>query len=142
MINATVIHLENAPPSTNNLYANIPGRGRVKSGRYKVWRSAAAWDVQIAKPQSFACKVVLDLTVARPKGVRADVSNRIKAVEDLLVEMGVLADDSLVEEVRARWGDTKGCRIEIREFDMVVPVEPAQKRERRRGSRAHEGVEA
>lgn len=129
MSNATVIHLVNAPPSLNNIYANVPGRGRVKSGRYKVWRSAAGWDVKLAKPASFSCKVVLDLTVARPR-VRSDISNRIKAVEDLLVEMGVLADDSLVEEVRARWGDVKGCRIEIREFDMVVPVEPARKARR------------
>ena len=124
MSNATVIHIQHQPPSTNNLYANVPGRGRVKSGRYKTWRSAAGWDVKAHKFETFSCKVVLDLTVERPR-VRSDVSNRIKAVEDLLVEMKVLADDSLVEEVRCRWGNVKGCRIEIREFDMVTPLEAA-----------------
>ena len=116
MTNITVIQLQNAPPSLNNIYANVPDKGRVKSGRYRIWRSAAGWDVKMAKPRQFACKVVLDLTVARPR-VRSDISNRIKAVEDLLVEMEVLADDSLVEEVRARWGDVKGCRIEIWEAE-------------------------
>lgn len=125
MSNATVIHIQNAPPSLNNIYANIPGRGRVKSGRYKVWRSAAGWDIKAAIGPSFetySCPVLLDLTVEKPR-VRSDISNRIKAVEDLLTEMGVIADDSLVMEVRARWGQVKGARIELRPVDLVTPLE-------------------
>lgn len=132
MTNATIIHIQNAPPSLNNIYANVPGRGRVKSGRYKTWRSAAGWDIKAAIGPSFetyACPVVLDLTVEKPRN-RSDISNRIKAVEDLLTEMGVIADDSLVMEVRARWGQVKGARIELRPADLVTPVEPVKKARR------------
>lgn len=128
MSNATIINIQHAPPSVNNLYFNVPGKGRVKSNRYKIWRSAASWDIKAAKPSSFSCKVILDLTVEKPKGVRSDISNRIKAIEDVLVEMGVLVDDSQIEEVRARWGAVKGARIELREFDMIVPIEPSKPR--------------
>ena len=132
MTNATIININHAPPSLNNIYANVPGRGRVKSGRYKTWRSAAGWDIKAAIGPSFeayACPVLLDLTVEKPRN-RSDISNRIKAVEDLLTEMGVIADDSLVMEVRARWGQVKGARIELRPADLVTPVEPVKKARR------------
>ncbi len=133
MSNATIIHIQNAPPSLNNIYANVPGRGRVKSGRYKTWRSAAGWDIKAAIGpgfETYACPVLLDLTVEKPR-VRSDISNRIKAVEDLLTEMGVIADDSLVMEVRARWGQVKGARIELRPTDLVTPVESATGKRRK-----------
>lgn len=120
MSNATIICLQHAPPSLNNIYANLPGKGRVKSNHYRIWRSAAGWDVKAAKVKLISGPVLLDITVEKPRGVRSDVSNRIKATEDLLVEMGVLADDSLVMEVRARWGDVKGARIEIMPLDAPV----------------------
>lgn len=132
MTNATIIHIQNAPPSLNNIYVNIPKIGRVKSGRYKTWRSAAGWDIKAAIGPSFetyTCPVVLDLTVEKPRN-RSDISNRIKAIEDLLTEMGVIADDSLVMEVRARWGQVKGARIELRPADLVTPVEPVKKARR------------
>ena len=112
MSNSIVINIQNAPPSLNNIYANVPGKGRVKSSRYKTWRSAAGWDVKLAKVAKMGGPVLLDLTVKKPR-VRSDISNRIKAVEDLLVDMDVLVDDSQVMEVRARWGDVEGARIEI-----------------------------
>lgn len=132
MNNAIIIHIQHAPPSLNNIYVNIPKIGRVKSSRYKTWRSAAGWDIKAAIGPSFetyTCPVVLDLTVEKPRN-RSDISNRIKAVEDLLTEMGVIADDSLVMEVRARWGQVKGARIELRPADLVTPVEPVKKSRR------------
>ncbi len=119
MSNSIVINIQNAPPSLNNIYANVPGKGRVKSSRYKTWRSAAGWDVKLAKVAKMGGPVLLDLTVKKPR-VRSDISNRIKAVEDLLVDMDVLVDDSQVMEVRARWGDVEGARIEI------MPIEAKQ----------------
>ncbi len=30
------------PPVLNNLYANVPGKGRVKSERYRAWANGLA----------------------------------------------------------------------------------------------------
>lgn len=118
MSNALVLTLQHAPPSTNHLYANVAGKGRVKAKRYKEWKNTVGWDLNQQNYTLIRGPVELDLTVRRPKkGVRADISNRIKAVEDLLVDHQVLKDDSQVMEVRARWGDVEGTRIEI------MPVE-------------------
>lgn len=121
MSNSIVINLQHAPPSLNNIYFNKPGKGRVKSGQYRTWRSAAGWDVKAAKPEKIGGAVLLDLTVKKPR-VRADISNRIKAVEDLLVDMDVLVDDSQVMEVRARWGNVDGARVEIMPIDLLTDV--------------------
>lgn len=112
MSNAIVIELQSAPPSLNNIYANVPGKGRVKSARYRTWQAAAGWDVKAAKVGLVEGLVRLDLTVKKPRN-RSDISNRVKAVEDLLVNMGVLIDDSQIMEVRARWGDVVGARVEL-----------------------------
>lgn len=101
-----------APPSTNNLYANRRGGGRKRTDRYNAWRNAAGWDVNRQSPMRVAGPVILDITCERPR-VRSDVSNRIKAVEDLLVEHGIIEDDSKVVEVRARWGQVKGCEVRV-----------------------------
>lgn len=124
MSNSIVIDLQSAPPSLNNLYANVPGRGRVKTKRYRTWRAAAGWDVKAVKAEKLCCPVMLDLTVKKPRGLRSDISNRVKAVEDLLVFMSILEDDSQVMEVRARWGDVPGARIEIMPIEAAPEAAP------------------
>jgi hypothetical protein len=41
----TTLQLSYMPPSVNTIYANVPGKGRVKSARYKTWLKAAGWDI-------------------------------------------------------------------------------------------------
>jgi len=123
MSNSIVIELQHAPPSLNNIYANVSGKGRVKTKRYRTWRAAAGWDVNAAKVEQLSGPVLLDLTVAKPRGTRSDISNRVKAAEDLLVFMNVLVDDSQVQEVHVRWGDVKGARIELMPLDLLTSVD-------------------
>jgi crossover junction endodeoxyribonuclease RusA len=99
------------PPSTNTLYRNVRGRGRVKTARYNTWIAAAR--LNVGPVALIDAKIVLDLTLGRPDRRRRDVSNLIKAVEDLMVKCNVIADDSQVEEVRARWGQVDGCEVRI-----------------------------
>lgn len=42
----TIIRLAHIPPSTNGLYRNVNGRGRVKTERYKVWLQAVSHDMK------------------------------------------------------------------------------------------------
>jgi len=74
------------PPSTNNLFATYNGR-RIISRDYKAWREGAArkaitaWQAagepSIGKP--YAVSIRLNLNH------KGDISNRIKAIEDILV---------------------------------------------------------
>ena len=109
------------PPSTNHLYANVSGKGRRKTKRYADWITDSGWLLQRQRPLKFRGSVVLDLTCPRHDEKRRDVSNFIKAVEDLLVRHGVIEDDSRVWEVRARWG-SKHAVCEVRVWPAEVTV--------------------
>lgn len=77
------------PPSANNLY---PGRARrFKSPAYKAWLVDAGLALNLQRPDRVAGPYALVLRL--PAAMRGDVSNRIKAVEDLLVKHGVTPDD-------------------------------------------------
>lgn len=117
-----VLTLVNIPPSTNGLYANVPKRGRVRSERYRSWSNVAGWELKRQRPGTIKGHVALTIEVERKDARRQDVSNRIKAVEDLVVEHGIIEDDSLVTKVEAEWTDGPGCKITIR------PSEPRFKR--------------
>lgn len=90
-----VIRLSALPPSVNSMYANIQGRGRVKSAHYKAWANVAGWDLknQRASIRRFTTPVYVTIAVAEPKR-RCDLDNRIKATLDLLVEHQIIPDDS------------------------------------------------
>jgi Holliday junction resolvase RusA-like endonuclease len=120
----TVIHLQHLPPSLNNMYANVPGKGRIKSDRYRTWRSAAGWDIKAQRLHNWTEPVFLQLTFG---GLRsnADVSNRIKAIEDLLVEHGIIQGDTImhVPWVQARAVPASYMKgVEI----VITAAEPCQ----------------
>lgn len=99
------------PPSTNMLYRNVPGKGRRKTKRYMTWINAAGWSVKEQQPHRVEGWVIVDITVNRPDNRKRDISNTIKAIEDLLVAHELIEDDSKVYEVRARWGKCDGCEV-------------------------------
>ena len=69
------------PPSTNSLYANVPGRGRVRTRAYKDWITAAGWEIKLqAGNQQLKGKYVLSIWL--PEGV--DIDNGVKSIADLL----------------------------------------------------------
>lgn len=110
------ITFQHVPPSTNGLYANVPGRGRVKSDRYRTWANAAGWDLAQYKGPRFDGAVNLTITIGKLPS-NADVSNRIKALEDLLVTHKIIAGDSIkhVRRVSVSVADTpfEGCVVVI-----------------------------
>lgn len=112
MTNATCITLP-FPPSVNNLFVNVRGKGRVKTDRYRTWRSAAGWDIKAAKPEKFSGPVEISVVYARPDRRRRDLDNLFKAVADALVEFEVLADDSQIQKITLAWGEGRGAMVEI-----------------------------
>ena len=90
----TIIRVGHVPPSTNGLYANIRGKGRVKTERYCTWLSAAGWDMKRYHNQKWTEPVYLTIRLGKLRA-NADVSNRIKAIEDLLVLHEIIPGDSI-----------------------------------------------
>lgn len=109
----TTILLDSLPPSTNSLFTNVTGKGRVRTERYRIWANAAGWQVKAQRPEPVNGSVALDIICKRKDNRRRDLSNFIKALEDLLVTHGVIEDDSRVCDLRIRYGEVSGCIVTI-----------------------------
>jgi crossover junction endodeoxyribonuclease RusA len=99
------------PPSTNGLFAGKARR--YLSAGYKAWKAAAGPRVPaglIAGPYS------LDLIFDRPDRRARDLGNLEKAVSDLIVERGLVIDDSCCQRITLAWSDEAPKR------DSVVRV--------------------
>jgi Holliday junction resolvase RusA-like endonuclease len=118
MIRLTVTYC----PSTNNLYPTSRSGHRYPSKQYKAWRvlneplvhDQMRGQTPVTGP--FDLRIVID----RLSNRAADCSNRIKAIEDLLVHCGVVRDDSDARTVMIGWSDRKPgrgamARVEIDE---------------------------
>lgn len=96
------------PPSTNNMFIN-GSKGRFRSQKYDEWIKEAGWELARQRPPKVAGPVVLffHFQDGRDKRKR-DITNLIKAPEDLLVKHGIIEadDNSIVRAVEARWSDT------------------------------------
>lgn len=109
-----VIDSDHVPPSVNHLFTNVPGRGRVPSKHYLAWRKAAGWDYNGVGSVSgrYSMVITLDQTKVRKN---SDITNRIKAVEDMCVIHQIVEDDSLCQELTIRYGQCpKSLRVEVR----------------------------
>lgn len=108
------------PPSTNNLFVNR-GRKRARSSKYDLWVTAAGWELKRQRASHVAGPV--SLAFEFEEGIdnrKRDISNLIKAPEDLLVRHGVITadDNSIVREISMKWSrSVKGCQV------TIVPVE-------------------
>lgn len=112
------------PVPLSDLYRNARGPGRAKTKRYQTWARAAGWELKAQKPPKMEGPVALEIAVERPVNKdgtvsrkKRDLSNLIKGVEDLLVDHGIIEDDSLVEDLRIRWAlpgeQVEGTRVSI-----------------------------
>lgn len=119
----TVINLP-FPPSVNNLFINGKN-GRFRSQRYDSWIMEAGNEILRQRPAKVAGPVILifEFQEGRDKRKR-DISNLIKAPEDLLVKYGIIeADDgSIVREIKVKWNaDIEGARVTVESIFHRVP---------------------
>src|SRR4051812_4544965 len=104
------------PPSVNNLFINGQN-GRFRSQKYDSWIQEAGCEIMRQRPGKVSGPVnlIFEFQEGRDKR-RRDISNLIKAPEDLLVKHGIIeADDgSVVRKVSAAWSaEVEGVRITI-----------------------------
>lgn len=111
----TVIELP-FPPSTNNMFINS-SKGRFRSQKYEDWIQEAGWELKRQRPAKHVGPVELIFLFEDGRDNRKrDVTNLIKAPEDLLVKHGVIQadDNSIVKGVSAYWNySVKGVKIVI-----------------------------
>lgn len=80
------------PPSTNALYANVKGIGRVKTRAYRNFVRTAGLYINAQQPERFTGPV--EIKISLPANNRADVDNRAKGILDVLVKCAVIKNDS------------------------------------------------
>lgn len=105
------------PPSTNNLFINT-SRGRIRSSKYDEWAAEAGWELKRQRPANVTGPVSLAFEFQSNRDKRKrDITNLLKAPEDLLVKYGVIEadDNTIVREISACWSDAvEGVRITIK----------------------------
>lgn len=109
------LELPTLPPSTNNLYFNIPNGGRAKSQKYKDWLdySGLILKRQVTGRLSGRVDIIIRL---EESNMARDASNCIKPIEDLLVKVGAISNDNAkhVRRISAEWAPIKGVEIKIK----------------------------
>ena len=104
------------PPSTNNMFINSK-YGRFRSQKYESWIMEAGNEILRQRPSKVAGPVFLSFEFQDGRDKRKrDISNLIKAPEDLLVKHGIIeADDqSIVRKIDVAWSmEVEGVRVSI-----------------------------
>jgi Holliday junction resolvase RusA-like endonuclease len=112
------------PISTNNLFGNVPGRGRVMTKAYKEWKKGAARLLLAQRPlPQFALPVEITFYVGEKRIGQMDSDNTLKAYLDALKVAGVIHDDSRkwVRRATAVWvPGLAGCVVRIKVADMDI----------------------
>jgi Holliday junction resolvase RusA-like endonuclease len=104
------------PPTVNNLFRNVPGKGRVRTGHYRLWLQEAALLLRAQRAPSLKGSYRLTISAVRPDNRRRDIANLEKAVSDCLVHAGVIEDDHMAQSILLMWSDSapiKGGAITI-----------------------------
>jgi Holliday junction resolvase RusA-like endonuclease len=108
------------PPSVNGLFFNAT-KGRVKTDAYKAWRRDAGNLILVQGRKHMRGPVSLSIAIVRPDKRKRDLSNTIKAIEDLLVEMQIIDDDSLVQRISIAWvGSGSPCVVLIQQAEEAI----------------------
>lgn len=119
------VKISDMPPSANAMRSSFVKNGKVvsaKSKTYAAWKTAAAWEIATAGKRKVTGPYRLHIAAQRDwRSKRArDIDNIIKPVSDALVASGLIKDDSLAEEVSAKWADN------LDGFAIVAIVIPAE----------------
>lgn len=111
------------PPSVNNLFVNVRGKGRVKSREYKVWLDQADKLMKFARHAPVISPAEVSIRVGKCNAQR-DLDNLNKPVLDILVHAGIIENDNLnhVHKVTTEkaFGDVMDGWVEVSVKTMAV----------------------
>ena len=103
------------PPSVNVYWRNVAGKVLISRKGREYANSVHAYVLQnYCRSAYFLRPVSVDIIAHPPNRARRDLDNLPKAILDALTKARVWDDDSLVHDLRIRWGEVrKGGEIEI-----------------------------
>lgn len=104
------------PVSVNNMFLNIPGRGRIKSPKYRAWQTEAGWRLRQQRAVPIKGLVTIDIKAIKPDNRRRDLDNITKAIFDILVVNNVITDDKMIVRLTAEWSqssDLSGISVTV-----------------------------
>jgi crossover junction endodeoxyribonuclease RusA len=108
------------PPSVNHLFATV-GKARVRTARYKAWAKQAGEFILMQGRKRVRGHVSLSVALVKPDKRTRDLSNTLKSLEDLLVDMAVIDDDSLIQRINAQWVESgPPCVVIIQEASEAL----------------------
>jgi len=102
------------PPSTNALFKNVAGRGRVKTVEYSRWLKHADAAFYCARPKPISGPV--EITILCEENNRRDLGNYEKSVTDWLVRCDLIDGDrcKVVRKITLAWHAGPGCSVVVR----------------------------
>lgn len=102
------------PPGNNHLFSVFRGR-KIKSKKGREYTTAVTQQTTQANQQyHLDGKLKVKILAYPPTRARRDLDNLFKAPLDSLTSAGVIADDSLIDDVRmVRCEVVKGGRLEV-----------------------------
>jgi Holliday junction resolvase RusA-like endonuclease len=107
------------PPSVNDLYRNVKGRGRVKTSAYYDYTALGIAAIKRQKVAPVPGRVVVIAGFER-KSMAADVDNRAKALFDVIVKAGVIRDDKFITATALVWLPMASGKAWV----CIMPAEP------------------
>ncbi|WP_127110410.1 RusA family crossover junction endodeoxyribonuclease [Pararhodobacter zhoushanensis] len=112
------------PISTNNLFCNVPGKGRVHSAKYKTWRASVLDAIRANASPRFTLPVAITLYVGEHSVGNMDSDNTLKGYLDAFVRAGVIVDDSRrwVRSATAVWTPAMAGAVAVIELAPLSPV--------------------
>lgn len=105
------------PPSVNALFANKRAGGRIKTKEYKAWQQLAGMCIRDSHRQQLGPYSISIALKHSAVSTLSDLTNREKALSDLLVDHGVVKDDRYCQRLMMVWDE--GI-----EADCIVIVQP------------------
>lgn len=98
-----MFHVELPTPiSANALFANVPGRGRVKTKAYENWQNVAAQMIVATVRADRRIGGAVSVLIELPTACRLDIDNAVKPILDALVRSQRIDDDRHVHRIEVR----------------------------------------
>lgn len=112
------------PPSVNGLFANKRTGGRVKTQAYKSWLQLAGTCVKDSHRLNLGPYSISIALKRSTVSSLSDLTNREKAVSDLLVAHGVVKDDRYCQMLSMHWdeGIDGDCIVLIQPYEEGLAI--------------------
>jgi Holliday junction resolvase RusA-like endonuclease len=112
------------PPSTNGLFANKKAGGRFKTKPYKDWQKLAGACVKDSHRLNLGPYSISIALKRSTVSSLSDLTNREKAVSDLLVSHGIVKDDRYCQRLVMCWDEALDgeCVVLIQEYTEGLAV--------------------